>query len=129
MRPNLHVQDMCDLYELLLTVPKEKIAGQIFNVGYQNQSILELASIVKKIVQEECPEKGEIEIVQTPSDDNRSYHINSDKIKNIIGFSAGYTIEDSVRGLCKAFKENKFTDPLNNLEYFNVRTLKQNKAA
>ncbi len=129
LRPNLHVQDMCDLYELLLTVPQEKIAGQTFNVGYQNQSILELASIVKKIVQEEFPEKGEIEIVQTPSDDNRSYHINSDKIKNIIGFSANYTSEDSVRGLCKAFKENKFVDPLNNLEYFNVRTLKQNKAA
>ena len=103
------------------------INKKIFNVGNQNMSIMEIAQIVKKEVENKL--KTKIEIVKTSSDDKRSYHINSDKIKNIIGFSAGYTIEDSVRGLCKAFKENKFTDPLNNLEYFNVRTLKQNKAA
>ena len=80
MRPNLHVQDMCDLYELLLDLPDEKIADEIFNAGYQNMSIMEIAQIVKRVVEEEFPEKGAIAIVTTPTDDNRSYHINSDKI-------------------------------------------------
>src|SRR3979490_2672126 len=39
-RPNLHVQDMCDVYKLLLQVADEKIAGQIFNAGFQNLSIM-----------------------------------------------------------------------------------------
>ena len=41
---------MCDLYKLLLDLPDEKIAGETFNCGYQNQSIMEIARIAKKIV-------------------------------------------------------------------------------
>ena len=63
---------------MLLDAPDEKIANDIFNVGYQNMSIMDIALLVKRIVQEEFPEKGEIGIVTTPSDDKRSYHINSD---------------------------------------------------
>src|SRR5205814_5919326 len=49
-RPNLHVQDMVDLYNLLLEVPDDKIAGQIFNAGVQNMSIIEIAHTVKRVV-------------------------------------------------------------------------------
>src|SRR6266511_2031391 len=59
-RPNLHVQEMCNLYKLLLTVEDQKIAGQIFNAGFQNLSIMEIAQIAKRVVQEEFPEKGDI---------------------------------------------------------------------
>src|SRR2546426_12086294 len=85
-RPNLHIQDMCDLYKLLLELTDDKIAGETFNAGYQNQSIMEIAKIVKKVVQEEFPEKGEIPIVMTPSNDSRSYRITSDKIAAKLGF-------------------------------------------
>lgn len=129
LRPNLHVQDMCDLYEMLLTAPREKVGGETFNVGYQNQSIDELAETVQKIVSEEFPENGVINVTHTTSSDNRSYHINSDKIKRVLGFSPQYTIEDAVRGICQAFRENKFIDSMKNPEYFNVQTLKQDKAA
>src|SRR5436305_11078841 len=44
-RPNLHVQDMCDVYKLLLTVDDAKISGQIFNAGFQNLSIMEIAHL------------------------------------------------------------------------------------
>ena len=81
LRPNLHIQDYCDVVELLINSDRSKIQNQIFNVGYQNFSIGELANIVKKVVENEFPEKGKIEIETTKSDDNRSYHINSDKIK------------------------------------------------
>jgi nucleoside-diphosphate-sugar epimerase len=128
-RPNLHVQDMVDLYKLLLDVPDDKIAGQIFNAGIQNMSIMEIAQVAKRVVQEQFPEKGDIPIVTTPSDDLRSYHVNSDKIRRILGFKPQRTVEDAVRDLCAAFKAGKLADSLNDTFYFNVRRLKELKAA
>jgi nucleoside-diphosphate-sugar epimerase len=128
-RPNLHVQDMCDLYKLLLEVPDEKIAGQTFNAGVQNLSIMEIAQIAKRVVQEEFPEKGDIPIVTTPTDDIRSYHVNSDKIRRVLGFEPKRNVEDAVRDLCKAFKSGKLPDSLQDTFYFNVRRLKELKAA
>ena len=125
MRPNLHIQDMCDLYQLLIELPDEKIAGQTFNAGYQNLSIMEIAQIVRRVVNEEFPEKGEIEIVTTPTDDIRSYHINSDKIARVIGFRPKHTIEDAVRDLCKAFKAGKLPNSLTDDIYFNVKRMKR----
>ncbi|MCA9461649.1 MAG: SDR family oxidoreductase [Nitrospira sp.] len=128
-RPNLHIQDMCDLYQLLLKLPDDKIAGEIFNAGYQNQSIADIAHIVKKVVEEEFPEKGDIPIVRTPTNDNRSYRITSDKIAEKLGFRPQRTIEDAVRDLCRAFKEGKIPNSLTDDRYFNVKVLKQRKVA
>jgi nucleoside-diphosphate-sugar epimerase len=129
LRPNLHIQDYVDLCKLLLTAPTEKIANQIFNCGYQNMTIMDIAHLVKKVVEQEFPEKAPIEIVTTPSDDNRSYHINSDKIRKVLGFTPKHTIEEAVRDLCRAFREGKITDSFTNDRYYNVRTLKKLKAA
>jgi len=128
-RPNLHIQDMCDLYKLMLTIDDEKISGQIFNGGFQNLSIMEIAQIAKRIVQEEFPDKGDIPIVTTPTDDIRSYHVNSDKIQRVLGFKPKHNIEDAVRDLCKAFKAGKLPDSMQKTNYFNVRRLKEVKAA
>ena len=128
-RPNLHVQDMCDLYKLLLEVPDDKIAGQTFNAGFQNLSIMEIAQIAKRVVQEEFPDKGDIPIVTTPTDDIRSYHVNSDKITRVLGFRPKRNIEDAVRDLCKAFKAGKLPNSMQDTSYCNVRRLKQLKAA
>lgn len=128
LRPNLHVQDMCDLYKLLLEVPNEKIAGETFNAGYQNKSIMDISHIVKQVVEEEFPEKAPIEIISTTTDDIRSYHINSDKIKRHLGFEARYSIEDAVRDLCKAFKAGKLPNSMEDTRYYNVRHLKAMEA-
>ncbi len=128
-RPNLHVQDMCDLYKLLLEVTDDKIAGQTFNAGFQNLSIMEIAQIAKRVVQEEFPDKGEIPLVTTPTDDIRSYHVNSEKITRVLGFRPKRNIEDAVRDLCKAFKAGKLPNSMQDTSYFNVRRLKQLKAA
>ena len=124
LRPNLHVQDYADLCKLLLTAPDEKIANQIFNCGFQNMSIMDIAKTVKKVVEELFPEKGEIPIVVTSSDDPRSYHINSGKIKRVLGFEPKHSIEEAVRGLCKAFREGKLPNSFDDNKYFNVRTMK-----
>jgi nucleoside-diphosphate-sugar epimerase len=129
LRPNLHVQDYADLCKLLLNASSEKIANQIFNCGYQNMSIMEIAHMVKKVVEGEFPEKLPIEIVTTPTDDNRSYHINSDKIKNVLGFTPKHTIEEAVRDLCRAFRQGKIVNSFADDRFYNVRTLKKLKAA
>jgi nucleoside-diphosphate-sugar epimerase len=128
-RPNLHVQDMVNLYKLLLEIGDEKIAGQIFNAGFQNLSIMEIAQLAKRVVQEEFPEKGDIPIVTSPTDDIRSYHVNSDKIQRTLGFKPSHNIEDAIRDLCKAFKQGKLPNSMQDTFYFNVRRLKELKAA
>jgi len=128
LRPNLHVQDYCDTVELLLNAPSEKIQNEIFNVGYENMSIMNIAHLVKKVVQQEFPEKGDIGISVTPSDDNRSYHINSDKIKSILGFQPKHSTEEAIRGLCLAFREGKLPNSFDDDFYFNVRRLKRLQA-
>jgi nucleoside-diphosphate-sugar epimerase len=124
MRPNLHIGDMCDLYELLLTLPNEKIAGQTFNAGYRNMKVGEIAEVVRKVVQQEFPELGPIEVVRTPSDDIRSYHVNSDKIRKAIGFVPKRSVEDAVHDLCRAFRQGLVPNSATDNRYYNVRTMK-----
>jgi nucleoside-diphosphate-sugar epimerase len=125
LRPNLHVQDYCDAVELFLTAPTEKIQKETFNVGYQNLSIADIALLVKRVVQEEYPDKSEIDIVTSPSNDLRSYHINSDKIFRTLGFKPKYTIEDAVRSLCIASREGKIKNSMTDDWYYNIRTMKK----
>ncbi len=129
LRPNLHVQDYCDAVQTFLTAPKEKIHKEIFNVGYQNISIMDIALMVQRVVSEEFPERGKVGIVTTPSDDLRSYHINSDKIKRVLGYAPKFTIEDSVRELCAAFRDGRLPDSMSDDAYFNVKRLKRLQAA
>ncbi len=125
MRPNLHIEDMVDAYHLMLTAPHEKIQGEVFNIGFENHSIADIALMVQKIVGEEFPEKGEIDIVTTPSDDNRSYHVNSDKVHRVLGYRPKRTIEDAVRDLARAFRNRLLDDSFENDWYYNVRTMKR----
>jgi nucleoside-diphosphate-sugar epimerase len=120
---------MCDAYQMLLEVPGEKIAGQTFNCGYQNLKIKDIAELVRKVVGEEYPDRKAVEIVTTPSNDLRSYHINSDKITRVLGYKPKRTIEDAVRDLCKAFQSGSLPDSLDDDRYYNVKRMKTTKAA
>jgi len=125
LRPNLHIADYAELCVNLLAAPDDLIANQIFNCGYENQSIMDIAQIVKKVVMREFPEKPDIPIVVEPTDDIRSYHINSDKIKRVLGFAPRRSVEDAVAGLCQAFRAGLLPDPLRDDRYYNVRTMKK----
>lgn len=120
-RPNLHIQDMVDVYKLLLTAPHEKVHKQIFNVGTQNMSLDEIAILVQGIVKEELGIDAPIE--HKSHTDNRSYHVNSDKIKNVLGFVPKYSIGDAVRDLCCRFSIGDFKDAMTNPNYLNVQQL------
>jgi nucleoside-diphosphate-sugar epimerase len=125
LRPNLHIKDYCRVVKLLLKAPSKKISNQIFNVGNENASILQLAKIVKNVVKKEFKLKNDIKIILEKSDDKRSYHINSNKIYKALGFKPKYTVKDAVIEICNAFKKNKFSDSLNNIQYYNVKKLKK----
>jgi nucleoside-diphosphate-sugar epimerase len=122
LRPNLHILDYIRAVKLLIEADKNLIANEIFNVGYQNLSINQLAEIVKKVVEIEYPEK-KITIERQQSDDKRSYHINSDKIKDVLNFEPKFTIEDAVRELCNSFKNGQLPESFENENYFNVKKM------
>ena len=124
LRPNLHIQDMCDAYKLFIEIDATKIQGETFNCGYENQSIADLAVVVKQVVEREFQELGKIDIVTTPSNDNRSYHINSEKIRQRTGFQPKFSVADAVTDLCKAFKAELLPNSISHDRYYNVRTLK-----
>ena len=109
----------------MLNAPHEKIHREVFNIGFQNHSIANIATIVKKVVEEEMPERPPIEIVTTPSDDNRSYHVNSDKVSRVLGFKPKRTIEDAVRDLARAFRNYLLPNSFDDDWYYNVRTMKK----
>jgi nucleoside-diphosphate-sugar epimerase len=129
LRPNLHIQDYCDAVQLFLTAPADKVQSETFNVGFQNMSLMEIAELVQRVVAAEVPNRGKVDIVTTPTDDIRSYHINSDKVARVLGYAPRHTIEDAVRELCKAFVANKLPNSMEDARYYNVRLLKQLKAA
>ncbi len=119
LRPNIHINDMIDAYINILEQEEKKVNSKIYNVGYENQPVLELANLVKKNIEKK------VEIILTETDDNRSYHISSDKIRNELDFINKYTIKDAIIGIKNAFKRNEYIDSLNNDIYFNVKMMKK----
>jgi len=124
-RPNVHIDDIANLYVELLAMPADKIAGEIFNASCQNHTILELAYVVKRVVEAEMPELGSIGVETTPSDDPRSYHVSSRKITAKLGWSPQRTVDDAVRDICHAFRAGKLPNSLDDDHYYNVRTAKR----
>jgi nucleoside-diphosphate-sugar epimerase len=119
LRPNFHVRDCAELYVQLLDFPSKVIDGKVFNAGYQNLSIREIAELVRSVI------GTNVEIVSTPTDDNRSYHISSEKIKRELGFTPRYSIEDAVKDLKAAFDAGKVKDPLTNPLYYNIKRMQE----
>ena len=124
MRPNLHIEDMVDAYQLILAAPHEKIHGETFNIGFQNQSIMDIAKIARKVAEEEMPEGERIKIITTPTNDMRSYHVNSDKVRRVLGFVPKRSVEDAVRDLARAFRNHLLPNSFEDDWYYNVRTMK-----
>ncbi len=125
MRPNLHVLDMVEAYRCLLTADKDLVQGEIFNCGFENMSIADIATVVARTVPEFRPDIDEIRIETTPSDDLRSYHVNSEKITRVLNFAPRFSVQDAVRDLCTAFSEQLLTDTFTDSRWFNVQRMQE----
>ena len=116
-RPNIHIQDMTDLYIKCLEYPKELIDSQIFNAGYENFTVNETANIIQEII-------GEDVLINTvPTNDNRSYHISSEKIYNQLNFKPQYGIKNAVTDMLSAFQNNLIINPMTNNNYYNIKVM------
>ena len=118
-RPNIHVEDMTDLYCFMLQQPDVAIDGQVFNAGYENHTVMQLANLVNGVM------GGKLAIDVQPTDDMRSYHVSSSKLQRSLGFAASHSIDEAVRGLVDAFKDHRLQDPMNNPMYFNIKRMQQ----
>lgn len=118
-RPNIHIDDVTDLYVKSLQWPDEAIDGQVFNAGYENHKVIEIAEMIRNAV------TGDVDIQVTPTDDHRSYHISSERIRSHLDYTPQRTIEDAVQGLVAAFDAGRIPDSLTDDRYFNIRTMQK----
>ena len=97
-RPNIHIDDITDLYLHLIDHPE--VTG-VYNAGFENISILDIAKIVTKHVP--------VEIVVTESNDPRSYRVNSDKLV-ATGFKPKKCVEDAVTEIIAKYRAGDLQD-------------------
>lgn len=97
-RPNIHIDDITDLYIFLLGRPD--VTG-IYNAGFENISILDIAQRVVRHVP--------AELVVTASNDPRSYRVNSDKLL-ATGFRPKKTVEDAIREIIAKYRSGELKD-------------------
>lgn len=116
-RPNIHIDDMVDVYISALKQDEKKIDGKIFNAGYHNHTVNEIAEIVRNVID------PNVKIVKSLSDDNRSYHISSEKIKREWGFEPKRSIADAVKNIKRAFDLNLIHNSMENPRYYNIKQM------
>ena len=121
LRPNIHITDMVESYITVLNAEDRLVSGQIFNAGYENQPVRELAETVRDVVGDH------VQLRTTPTDDNRSYHISSEKIKRELGFEARHTIREAAQDLVQAFQAGDLPGSLDSEIYFNIRRMQSLK--
>ena len=117
LRPNIHIEDMVDAYITLVDATHNIINGEIYNVGCQNNSVRGLAEIVKKVI------GPDVELETIPTDDNRSYHISSKKIKKDLKFETKKSIEQAVKDLKRSFELGMLPNSLSDEKYFNLKRM------
>ena len=110
-RPNIHMNDMVGVYLHFLELGAK--APGIYNAGFENISILDIA----KKVTEHIP--AEIEI--TESNDPRSYRQNSDRLIGT-GFTPGYGVDNGIKDVIKAYNPDRLRDED---RYYNIRTMQK----
>jgi nucleoside-diphosphate-sugar epimerase len=121
LRPNIHIEDMTDLYLMLLEAPDEVIDGKIWNAGYHNLKVSAIAEMVRAEV------GPKVDIVVTPTDDHRSYHVSSEKIRRELGFSAQRSVKDAIIDLKAAFDAGKVPNSMTDERYYNIKCMQSLK--
>jgi nucleoside-diphosphate-sugar epimerase len=97
-RPNIHIDDITDLYLFLLDHPEHT---GVYNAGFENISILDIANLVTRHVK--------ADIVVTPSNDPRSYRVNSDRLLST-GFRPKKSVEDAVVEMIGMYRQGALRD-------------------
>lgn len=110
-RPNIHLKDMIRVYHHFLDHGR-KLPG-IYNAGFENISILDIASRVRAQVP--------AEVVVTPSNDPRSYRLSSRKLL-ATGFTPRHGVDDGIADVITAYRDGRLRDEE---RYYNIKTMKK----
>lgn len=113
-RPNIHMDDITDLYVFLLKNPQHT---GVFNAGFENITILDIARMVT--------DKVPAEVIVTPSNDPRSYRINSDKLL-ATGFTPKKSVQHAINEIIEAHQNQRLAD---RPEFHNLKWMQENKLA
>ncbi len=117
LRPNIHIKDMVRAYELLMEAQLKIINGKIYNAGSENRTVLEIAQLVQKVTGVQAMEVRE-------TNDPRSYHVCSDKIKEELGFMETHSVEEAIQDLKEALSHGKIFS-IEDDRYYNVQRMKR----
>lgn len=117
-RPNIHIKDMVHVYKKMITYPKNKVSGNIYNVGYENYSIADIARMIKKVLND-----SSVSIEKKPTNDLRSYRIDSGKIKKDLGFVPRHSLEEAIFDIAQAYQHGLIPNPLEDIRYVNIKTM------
>jgi len=114
VRPNIHIDDICDLYLFLLQNPRH---DGIFNAGFENISILDIARMIK--------DRVSCDIVVTGSNDPRSYRLDSTKLLNT-GFVPKKSVQHAISDIIYSFEAGALSD---DAHFYNLKWMTQNALA
>jgi Nucleoside-diphosphate-sugar epimerases len=120
-RPHVHIQDIVALYMYCLD-NQHKITESgytTFNAGFENITVLDLAELVRDVVENSKIRPVDIEVKE--SNDPRSYHLNSDRIKSI-GFIPVHSVREAIEDLIYQYNYYNMRQSDKN---YNVRWMKQ----
>jgi len=115
-RPNIHIDDATNCYMKLIEADANKINGEVFNIGTENHKVIDLATMIKKIIGDD------VEIIKKDVVDQRSYHLSAKKIKKTLGFENKKTIKEAVIDLKNAFETGKIPN-WKDIRYYNVKKI------
>jgi nucleoside-diphosphate-sugar epimerase len=119
LRPNIHVEDMSDLYILLLQAPDRVVDAKVWNAGYQNHKVIEIAEMVRATL------GSSVKIVVTSTNDHRSYHVSSERIQRELGFKPRRSVQDAIANLKDAFDEGNVPNSMTDDRYYNIRRMQR----
>ncbi len=121
-RPLIHVEDMAKAFIMCLDSDVSKVSGEIFNVGSnaENYTVKQIAETVNEIVP-----NSKIEFEKNASKDSRSYRVNFDKIKKVLGFTNDWTINNGIKQIFDELKKQNFTETdFKDKKFFRVAYIK-----
>ena len=110
---------MCRAYLHVLDEGPDRVQRKVYNVGGINHTVTEIANIVRENV------PGDIAVETKPTDDNRSYRISSELIKEELGFAPIKDVADSVRDLVAAFGSGLIPDSFDDSKYVNIQRMNE----
>jgi nucleoside-diphosphate-sugar epimerase len=106
---------------MLLDAPDHVVDRKIWNAGYDNLKVREIADMVKTKVGDS------VDIVVTPSNDHRSYHVSSQKIRQELGFIPRHSVEDAIVGLKNAFDTGLVPGAMTDDRYYNIKRMQAHR--